>query len=345
MNILGIETSCDETAAAVVRDGREVLSNIVYSQIALHRPYGGVVPELASRNHVVKLPEVIVEAMAAAGCGWDDIDAVAVTVGPGLATSLLVGIAAAQSLALRLGRPLVPVNHMEAHLYSAFMRTPYSAPGTLCPLTALIVSGGHSMLIRMTAPGRYRLLGQTIDDAAGEAFDKAANLLGLGYPGGPAIDRAAQNGDPKAIRFPRGILRGTGNHERAGGPFGFSYSGVKTALLYHIRDNSPNGDAARIADIAASFQEAIVDTLVRRTSDAMGSDRVLAVAGGVSLNRRLRARIEAMAKERGLTLLLAGTAHCTDNAAMVAALAGGGFPTAVPVSADAIDAQPDLALV
>ena len=347
MNVLGIETSCDETAAAVVRDGIEVLSNIIYTQIALHRPYGGVVPEIASRNHLEKLPPVITEALTVTRLGWQDIDMIAVTYGPGLAGSLLVGLAAAKSLALRLDRPLVPVDHMEAHLYSAFLSHAIRRPEDYCPLLVLIVSGGHTSLVRMAAPGRYAMLGQTIDDAAGEAFDKGAALLQLGYPGGPAIDRAAVDGNPKAVSFPRGLMRRRHAVTADGlptGEFDFSFSGLKTALLYHLKALPPEARSpARIADIAASYQEAIVDTLVTRTAEALRDDeRGLAVVGGVSLNRRLRAKIAEMAKARGVPLLLATPAHCTDNAAMVAGLAGSTFPQADRGDPMALDADPTL---
>jgi N6-L-threonylcarbamoyladenine synthase len=343
MNVLAIETSCDETAAAVVRDGRDILSNVVFSQVALHRPYGGVVPEIASRNHVEKLPPVIAEAREQAGLEWRAIDAVAVTYGPGLATSLLVGLSAAKGLALALERPLMPINHLEGHLYSALLNTPPERLRTLCPLLALIVSGGHSCIVRMSTPGRYQLLGQTIDDAAGEAFDKGANLLKLGYPGGPAIDRAAGNGDPRAVRFPRGILRKTAARNIAiGGRFGFSFSGLKTALLYYLRDHPPGDDPRRIVDIAASYQEAIVDTLVARVGAAFAGDRALTVVGGVSLNRRLRAKLADLARERGVELLLAAPALCMDNAAMIAGLAGSDFPRPDLGDPLALDVDPGL---
>jgi len=345
MNILGIETSCDETSASVVRDGREVLSSIVYSQIAAHSPYGGVVPEIASRQHVEHLPGVLVEAVRGAGLEWAQLDALAVTYGPGLASSLLVGLAGAKGLALRLGLPLTGIHHMEAHLYSAFLGPQAPAWETVIPCLALIVSGGHTLLLRVEAPGRYRLLGHTVDDAAGEAFDKGATLLGLGYPGGPAIDRAARaGGRPDAVIFPRGFPRKL--HARFTDDIDpgacFSFSGIKTALLYHLRKYPPDRDGnPGVADLAASYQEAIVDTLVTRTLAALDRRQTLIVAGGVSLNRRLRELLTAAAAARGFRLLLAEPAYCTDNAAMVAGLAAHKPPPSLSESL-ALDACPSI---
>lgn len=346
MLVLGIETSCDETAAAVVRDGRVVLSNIVYTQIAMHRPYGGVVPEIASRQHVEHLPSVIEEAMRAAGVAWSDIDAIAVTRGPGLATSLLVGLAAAKGLAIRLNKPLVGINHLEAHVYSVFVGADAASPGELTPFVALIVSGGHTAFVRVDGISQYRLLGRTVDDAAGEAFDKGANLLKLGYPGGPAIDKAARDADPAYVRFPRGILRKlparlTGLDTRCC----VSYSGLKTALLYHLRDHPLSGsDDPRTGPLAASFQEAIVDTLLNRVANAMQGARTLAVVGGVSLNRRLREKLAALAGKRRFRLVLAQPAFCTDNAAMVAGLAACKLSVPSPDNPMLMDADPNLGI-
>jgi N6-L-threonylcarbamoyladenine synthase len=312
--ILGMETSCDETAAAVVRDGREVLSNIVFSQIKLHRAYGGVVPEIASRKHVEIMPHVLRQAIDEAGIAWKDVEAVAVTQGPGLASSLLVGLSAAKGLALRLGVPLIGVNHLEGHLFSAFIGSGAPVFSDLCPFTALIVSGGHTTLLRVLGPGRYRLLGSTIDDAAGEAFDKGSNLLGLGYPGGPAIDKASRTGNPHAVDFPRGRQKGSS--------FAFSFSGLKTSLLYHLKQNPLlPGDSTRLANLAASYQEAIVDALLERTILAAQDGRPVAVVGGVSLNKRLREKLTTSARENGFSLTLSAPAFCTDNAAMIAAVA------------------------
>lgn len=347
MNILGIETSCDETAAAVVADGHRVLSNIVHTQIALHRPYGGVVPEIASRQHVEHLPGVIERAMRDAAVAWADIDAVAVTQGPGLSTSLLVGLAAAKGLAIRLNKPLIGINHLEAHLYSVFLGPERLEPEALCPFVALIVSGGHTCFLKVEGLGRYRLLGRTVDDAAGEAFDKGANLLKLGYPGGPAIDKAARGADPAYVRFPRGLLRKlppriTGLDARCC----VSYSGLKTSLLYHLRDHPLTGEGdTRVGALAASYQEAIVDTLLNRVSNALQGARTLAVVGGVSLNKRLREKLAELAARRRFRLVMAQPAHCTDNAAMVAGLACHKRHTAPPLDRALLtDAEPNLGI-
>jgi len=322
---LGLETSCDETSAAVVRDGRDVLSNVVRSQVDLHRPYGGVVPEVASRNHVEALPGVIQEALDKAGLGWEGVDRIAATYGPGLASSLLVGFSAAKGLSLRLGRPLIGINHIESHLYSPFLDAEAPLPAEASPFLALVVSGGHTCLVRVEELGRYAILGQTVDDAAGEAFDKGAKLLGLGYPGGPVIDRMAKEGNPKSVRFPTGRQK----KERAAiagmdPALCFSFSGLKTALLYHLKDHPLSGNPGERADVIASYQEAIVDALVSRTRRALRGLRCLVVGGGVSLNSALRTRLQAMAAEEGVRLLLAKPKYCADNAAMVAGLAGAG---------------------
>jgi N6-L-threonylcarbamoyladenine synthase len=326
MNILGIETSCDETSAAVVRSGATVLSSVVFSQVDLHRQYGGVVPEVASRCHVETLPTVIREALTRSGLGWEAIDAVAVTYGPGLASSLLVGVSAAKALAVRLGRPLLAVNHLEAHLYSVFLDEDAPRLDSVVPFITLIVSGGHTCLVRVEAAGRYVLLGQTVDDAAGEAFDKGAKLLGLGYPGGPAIDRRAAGGDAAYVRFPRGrqgddMPRGEGLNPN----LCFSFSGLKTALLYYLKKHPLDNDDSRLASLAASYQEAIVDALVSRCEQALGGEQCLTVCGGVSLNRSLRQRLTQMAERLGVRLLLAKPRYCADNAAMVAGAAGLGL--------------------
>jgi N6-L-threonylcarbamoyladenine synthase len=324
MNVLGIETSCDETAAAVVRDGREVLSSVIFSQIALHRPYNGVVPEIASRSHVENLPQIIDEAVATSGLGWHEINCVAVTYGPGLATSLLVGLSAAKALALRLSIPLVGINHLDAHVYSVFLGENAPRPEAVCPFIALLVSGGHSCLVRVEALGKYTLLGQTVDDAAGEAFDKGANLMGLGYPGGPVVDKVSREGNPNAIRFPRGVQKKQGAMTGGLDPrLCFSFSGLKTALLYYLRDH-PLTSPGNLADVAASYQEAVVDSLVERTARAIADERSLAVVGGVSLNSRLKDKASHLADSMNVALLLADRKYCADNAAMVAGLAGAG---------------------
>lgn len=339
MNVLGIETSCDETAAAVVRDGCEVLSNAVLSQIAKHAPYGGVVPEIAARSHVEYLPGVIEKALSDAELDWGDIDSVAVTYGPGLASSLLVGMSAAKALAQRLEKPLIAINHLEAHLYSIFLDPGMPGPEELCPLLILLVSGGHSCLVRMRGIGQYELLGQTLDDAAGEAFDKGATLLGLGYPGGPEIQRNSEGGDIKAVSFPRGRPKKTSAHGTFDPNVCFSFSGLKTALLYYLKDNPD----APVPDVAASYQEAIVDSLVDRTKRALNGDQCLAAVGGVALNARLRDRLGQLAEESGVRYIPAGVAYCTDNAAMIAGLAGAGQGIRGD-EAMQIDATPSLGL-
>ncbi|MEI6148551.1 MAG: tRNA (adenosine(37)-N6)-threonylcarbamoyltransferase complex transferase subunit TsaD [bacterium] len=347
MNILGLETSCDETAAAVVRDGHEVLSNVVYTQIAHHRPYGGVVPEIASRKHVEHLPDVIAEAMAKAGTGWKDLDAIAVTYGPGLASSLLVGLAAAKGLALRLKIPMIGINHLEAHIYSAFISPDRIDPLTLDPFLALIVSGGHTSLVKVEALGRYRLMGRTVDDAAGEAFDKGANLLKLGYPGGPAIDKAAREGNPAFVTFPRGFVRRLPARLTGLDPkYCVSFSGLKTSLLYHLRQHPLGPEpAVEVAHLAASYQEAIVDTLIQRAARATEETRILVVVGGVSLNRRLREKLAVMAAKRRARLILAAPSHCTDNAAMVAGLAAHKVAAYRPLRESmTLDVDPNLGL-
>ena len=351
MNILGIESSCDETAAAIVRDGREVLANVVYTQIPLHQPYGGVVPEVASRAHIEKISGVLSEVMKGGG----KIDAVAVTYGPGLASSLLVGLNAAKGLALALDVPLFGVNHIEAHLHTPFLydvsgesRSGATAtPESCMPALGLAVSGGHTTWVDMPTSGAYKIIGQTLDDAAGEAFDKAAKLLGLGYPGGPVIDRWAKgywNGVsdfsdaaalkalayPDAIRLPETLPRFPKGHPRAGtaalagldADLCVSFSGLKTALLYYVRQHPPTNDAEK-AGLVAAYQEAIVGTLADRTATALSRRpyKALVVGGGVSLNGRLRARLAEVASAAGVPLLLAAPKYCGDNAAMIAGLA------------------------
>ena len=318
MKILGIETSCDETCAAVVEDGRRVLSNVVASQVEIHRKYGGVVPEIASRAHLEALVPVVTEALQSPAAAGKDIEAVAVVNRPGLIGSLLLGLTAAKTLAWVRGVPLVAVNHIEAHIYAACLER----DALPFPCVSLIVSGGHTSLYHSTGPLEHRLLGATTDDAAGEAFDKVAALLDLGYPGGPAVDRAAQGGSPRAVDFPRPWL----------GPdsFDFSFSGLKTAVLYHVRGKGAGAKRRathltprETADVAASFQEAVVDVLVGkalRAAEATGAGRVL-VGGGVAANRRLRARLQEEADAAGLEVFIPSMVYCTDNAAMVAGLA------------------------
>lgn len=324
MNILGIETSCDETAAAVVRDGRETLSNVVFSQIPLHKPWGGVVPEIAGRSHVEKIGGVVEEAVSSSGVGWGGIDAVAVTCGPGLAASLLVGLNAAKGIALALGRPLYGVNHIEAHLHTPFLSPGAPDPLSCSPMLGIAVSGGHTAWMDMERYGSYSIIGQTLDDACGEAFDKAAKLLGLGYPGGPEIDRISRSAR-RAVRFdfPRAAPRpGTTALGGLDASLCVSFSGLKTSLLHLVR-NSPPSTPEEIADIAASYQDAVVDAIALRTERALERRRyaALAVGGGVSLNSALRERLAAVASAAGTPLLLAEPRYCGDNAAMIAGLA------------------------
>jgi N6-L-threonylcarbamoyladenine synthase len=334
--ILGLETSCDETAAAVVEDGRFVHSSVVSSQVDLHARFGGVVPEVASRAHVELITPVIAEALLEGGVELRDLDAVAACHGPGLAGALLVGVSAAKGLALAADLPYVGVNHLEAHLYAAWLEQPDLEP----PLAVLIVSGGHTMTVVMEGHGRYRVVGQTVDDAAGEAFDKVARHLGLGYPGGPAIDRLATAGDPGAIRFPRAMP----------GEADFSFAGLKTAVVNHHRrqlragaENMPDG---AIADVAASFQEAVVDQLVAKlvaAADESGA-RTLALGGGVAANSRLRARVAEVAAASGRDAFLPPLSLCTDNGAMIAATAWWRLRSDGPTPLDA-GADPNLKLV
>lgn len=308
MIVLGIETSCDETAAAVLDGGRKILSSVVASQDDVHAPYGGVVPELASRRHLEVIVPVIRRALAEAGMGLPDLDGIAVTQGPGLVGSLLVGCSAAKALSWAHGTPLVGVNHLEGHIYSAFLdeRAPEH------PFLALVVSGGHTALYVVETPRRYARVGQTRDDAAGEAFDKVAKLLGLGYPGGPAIELAAQGGNATAIRFPTASM--------SDGAPDFSFSGIKTAVSLHVRKSGALSPA-QVADVAASFQATVVKTLVRkslRAGQRLGIRR-LVLTGGVAANTALRQALGAECGERGWELFIPSRALCTDNAAMIAA--------------------------
>lgn len=310
MLILGIDTSCDDTSAAVVADGDRVLSNVVSSQDDIHRKYGGIVPELASRRHIEMIWPVVDEALKKAGVSLGGISAVAVCRGPGLIGSLLVGCGFAKSLAYAGDIPLLAVNHLEGHMFSAFLED--NRPEF--PFLSLIVSGGHTSLYIVNGYGQYTELGRTRDDAAGEAYDKVAKLLGLGYPGGPVIDRLAGGGDPKAFDFPRAYLQES---------FDFSFSGIKTSVNLKVRDllrNGADGDVIH-ADIAASFQAAVVDVLVRKVEWAVlqkGIRRVV-LSGGVSANSELRKRVKEMCGERDAELFLPSIALCTDNAAMIAA--------------------------
>jgi N6-L-threonylcarbamoyladenine synthase len=327
--ILGIETSCDETAAAIVANGSAVLTSVVSSQVDLHARFGGVVPEIASRAHVQLITPVVAEVLVEAGLEGDGIDAVAATVGPGLVGSLLVGISAAKALALVWGVPFVGVNHMEAHLYACLLEEP-SLP---LPAVVLLVSGGHTMLVLMEDHGRYRLLGTTVDDAVGEAYDKVARFMGLGYPGGPVMDRLARDGDPDAVHFPRPMLQEG---------YDFSFSGLKTAVVTYVRKHPD----ANPADVAASFQAAVVEVLVtkaRRAAAATGA-KALCIGGGVAANSALRARIVEAGEEDGIASLVPSRDLCTDNAAMVAAAAWWRYRSDGPTPLD-VGASPNLRLV
>jgi N6-L-threonylcarbamoyladenine synthase len=300
MKILGIETSCDETAAAVVEDGVKILSNQIASQVEIHARYGGVVPEVASRQHTLAIIPIVEQAMAKANATWSDLDGIAVTIGPGLAGSLLIGVNVAKAIALAQGLPVTGVNHLEGHIYANWL-----ANHTInFPVACLIVSGGHSDLVLMKGHGDYVLLGRTRDDAAGEAFDKAARILGLGYPGGPAIEQAAKKGNP-SIQLPRAWLKGTSD---------FSFSGVKTALLRLVEA----GKVPDKADAAASFQEAVIEVLVTKTIAAAKEHRVnqILLAGGVASNKRLR---QSLAESSHIPVLVPEPVLCTDNASMIAA--------------------------
>jgi tRNA N6-adenosine threonylcarbamoyltransferase len=330
--VLGIESSCDETAAAVLADGRRVLSNVVASQDDVHAPYGGVVPELASRRHIEVIVPVVDRALADAGVRLGDLDGIAVTCGPGLVGSLLVGGSMAKALAWVHGLPLVGVNHLEGHIYASFL----TEDPPEHPFIALVVSGGHTALYHVPAPRTYRLIGQTRDDAAGEAFDKVAKLLGLGFPGGPIIQRTAERGNPRAIEFPLAQI--------TDGARDFSFSGIKTSVSLYVKRRGPLGDA-QVADVAASFQAAVVKMLVRRTVRAalqVGVKRVV-LTGGVAANGPLRAALIAAAEEHGIRLHVPPPRLCTDNAAMITA-AGADRLAAGERAPLTLNAQPDLAL-
>jgi N6-L-threonylcarbamoyladenine synthase len=310
VRILGIETSCDETAAAVVENGREILSSVVASQVDLHAQYGGVFPEVASRQHIKAIYPIVEQALQKAHVGLAEIDAIAVTRGPGLPGSLVIGVNAAKGLAMMRGLPLIGINHLEGHLYSAWLIAPEEAasPEPIFPLVALIVSGGHTELILMSDHLTYQRLGATQDDAAGEAFDKVARLIDLSYPGGPSIEKASQDGNPLAIKFPRAWLEGSWN---------FSFSGLKTAVLRDVRQREQFQSKLPIADIAASFQAAVVDVLVNKTLQAAKefAAKAVVVVGGVSANRALRQSFQMRVTS---PLHIPPLFLCTDNAAMVA---------------------------
>ena len=309
--ILAIESSCDETAAAVVKNGREVLSNIISSQIALHTLYGGVVPEIASRKHIEKINQVIEAALAEAKMTLEDMTAVAVTYGPGLVGALLVGVAEAKAVAYGAKKPLVGIHHIEGHVSANFIEHPDLEP----PFVCLIVSGGHTHLVIVRDYGEFEIIGRTMDDAAGEAFDKVARAVGLGYPGGPKVDRAAREGNPHAIEFPRARVGGS--------EYDFSFSGMKSAVLNYINQAQMKGEAISVPDLCASFQNAVVDVLVSRAVAAAKefSYDKLAIAGGVASNSALREGMRKACEREGLKLYYPSPIYCTDNAAMIGAAA------------------------
>jgi N6-L-threonylcarbamoyladenine synthase len=337
--VLAIESSCDETGIALVGGGRRIQANVVASQVALHAQAGGIVPEAAARAHLRWILPALDEAWQTAGVTWADIAAVTVTEGPGLAGSLLVGINVAKTLAWFRRKPLVGVNHLEGHIYAAWLIDP-GAPereAPRFPAVALVVSGGHTFLAEMRDHLTYRLLGETVDDAAGEAFDKGARLLGLGYPGGPAIQQAAEEGDRDAFEFPVAMS------ERG---LDFSFSGLKTSLVYRVRDLGPKEAKRRLTDLAASFQRAITDQLVRKLERAArtGEWPAIALGGGVAANAELRARTEALCDQLGLRLKLVPLSLCTDNAAMIAAAARHADPIPYPeyLDFDAFASSPSV---
>ncbi len=309
--ILAIESSCDETAASVVKNGRIVLSNVISSQIATHTIYGGVVPEIASREHIKAINYVIKRALAEADVTMADITAVGVTYGPGLVGALLVGVAEAKALAYASRKPLIGVHHIEGHVSANFIEHPDLEP----PFVCLIVSGGHTHLVIVKDYGEFEIIGRTRDDAAGEAFDKVARAVGLGYPGGPKVDKAAREGNPGAIQFPRGKVDGC--------PYDFSFSGLKSAVLNHINHAKMTGEEICVADLAASFQSSVVESLVSRTIMAAREYgyRQVAIAGGVASNSALRSSMEAACKKAGLKCCYPSPIYCTDNAAMIGAAA------------------------
>ena len=309
--ILAIESSCDETAAAVVKNGRGVLSNVIYSQIALHTVYGGVVPEIASRKHIEKINQVIEQALAEAGKTLKDMTAIAVTYGPGLVGALLVGVSAAKAISFATGIPLVGVHHIEGHISANFIENKDLEPPFIC----LVVSGGHSHLVVVKDYGEYEIIGRTRDDAAGEAFDKVARAIGLGYPGGPKIDKEARKGDPESIHFPRAKV--------AGAEYDFSFSGLKSAVLNYLNSCRMKGEEINTADVAASFQKAVIDVLVEHSMDAVSKYHYnkFAIAGGVASNSALRRAFEERCKEKNIAFYHPSPVYCTDNAAMIGAAA------------------------
>ena len=333
INILAIESSCDETAAAVVRNGREVLSNVIYSQIDLHTLYGGVVPEIASRKHIDKINQVVEKAITDSGMQLKDMDAIAVTYGPGLVGPLLVGVSFAKALAYGANLPIIGVHHIEGHICANYIANMELEPPFMC----LIVSGGHTHLVKVADYGKYEILGKTEDDAAGEAFDKVARAIGLGYPGGPKIDRVSKSGNPEAIKFPRAKV---GDSE-----YDFSFSGLKSAVLNYLNTASMNNETIVMEDVAASFQQAVIDVLVGHSMEALNQYgfKKFAIAGGVASNSGLREAFENACKERNIEFFLPPPILCTDNAAMIGSAAYFEYISGVRHGLD-LNAVPNLKL-
>lgn len=331
--ILAIESSCDETAAAVVKNGRKVLSNVIFSQIELHKLYGGVVPEIASRKHIEKINQVIGEALSEAKMALNDMTAIAVTYGPGLVGALLVGVSAAKAISFASGLPLVGVHHIEGHISANYIENKDLEPPFLC----LVVSGGHTHLVVVKDYGEYEIIGRTRDDAAGEAFDKVARAIGLGYPGGPKIDKLAKEGNPDAIHFPRARVE-----ESA---YDFSFSGLKSAVLNYLNSCEMKGESVNRADVAASFQKAVIDVLVGHALVAAEDYHInkFAIAGGVASNSSLRSAFEAECKARGIAFYHPSPILCTDNAAMIGAAGYYEYQKGVRSGLD-LNAQPNLKL-
>ncbi|HBK28083.1 MAG TPA: tRNA (adenosine(37)-N6)-threonylcarbamoyltransferase complex transferase subunit TsaD [Dialister sp.] len=307
MKILAFESSCDETSCAVIEDGRRILSNVISTQVPIHKKFGGVVPEIASRHHIEDVLPVSIEALEQAHCDWQDMDAIAVTQGPGLVGALLVGVAAAKAAAWALGKPLIAVNHMEGHIFANLLQYPDLEP----PFLALVVSGGHTMIVIVKDYNTFQLLGQTRDDAAGEAFDKIARVMGYPYPGGPHIDRLAKEGNPEAIHFPMGLAK---EHN-----FDFSFSGLKSAVINYLHTADMKKEPVNQADVAASFQKAVVDVLVEKAMRALDVTglKTIALAGGVAANSGLREALKAECDKKGIRMCRPDSILCTDNGAMI----------------------------
>lgn len=331
--ILAIESSCDETAASLVRNGREVLSNVISSQIDIHTLYGGVVPEIASRKHTERINQVVNQAMEEANMTWDDVTAIAVTYGPGLVGALLVGVSYAKALAWALNKPLIGVHHIEGHICANYIENKTLEPPFMC----LVVSGGHSHLVKVADYGKYEILGRTRDDAAGEAFDKVARVIGLGYPGGPKIDKVSYDGNPKAIDFPRAKI--------ADNEYDFSFSGLKSAVLNYLNSLQMKGEDYVQADVAASFQQAVVDVLVGHSMQALEEYgfKKFAIAGGVASNSHLRSAMEEVCAKRGIEFFRPSPIFCTDNAAMIGVAGYYEYMAGVRSSLD-LNAIPNLKL-